>query len=669
MSLRRHVTPSARRFIALPLALAAAASVDAQAPRITPQGDPSVKSDTIYRLAVKAEEHPEEASAFLLDDGVMRVEADGRSRKTYRQIVQVLKQEAVDNLQEHSFSYEPGHQKLTVNWIRVVKPSGEIISAKPTMKQESQVPAEMGDPVYSDTKVIRASLSGVAVGTIVDYSYTIEELKPARKGDFYTWWGVSTGLSVRRSRLIIDMPKSMEPLILEKNLNFARQEKVAGDRRMYVWATNDLPRIKPEPYAADSNGVYMSVGVAAPATWHDIGAWYAGLARGRYSLGATAESKLRSVIAKAKSRDDTIRAVHRWVAQDIRYVSIDLGVGGYQPRTPDTVVATGFGDCKDKATLFVASLNALGITAYPVLLASGGGVERALPSKDQFNHAIAAVATDHGYRFADLTVDMMPFGQLPYSEQGEFGLLVHPDGQTEEVTFPLDPVTANYSRDVITGTLDADGTLDLRYDETAGGTRAPMLRRLFENPMDSATQAKFTRALAGQMYTGATGVSVVGFPGKDLEAQPRMQIHLRKEQALTHSAGTEILTLPISSPAAMVNVANQIEALPERRFPIDASRVIGPISGGAEMRITLPAGWKVRLPKSVKAEGPFGSYTSEYTQVGKELRIVRTMSGAKGIYPPERIKDVVAWLRAVGSDDASFFVIDRPSASESGTTH
>ncbi|HEX5075602.1 MAG TPA: hypothetical protein VFW03_20490 [Gemmatimonadaceae bacterium] len=52
-------------------------SLTAQAPRITPQGDPSVRADTIYKLAVNPADYPEENAAFLLDDGVVHLEADG----------------------------------------------------------------------------------------------------------------------------------------------------------------------------------------------------------------------------------------------------------------------------------------------------------------------------------------------------------------------------------------------------------------------------------------------------------------------------------------------------------------------------------------------------------------------------------------------------------------
>ena len=117
----------------------------AQAPHITPAGDPSIASDSIYRLAVDSTAYPEQSTVLLLDDGVVRMDADGQGTRTYRQVVQVLRTRAVAGLQEREFSYDPDRQRLTVNWIRVLKLDGDVISAKPSQTQESDVPAALGE--------------------------------------------------------------------------------------------------------------------------------------------------------------------------------------------------------------------------------------------------------------------------------------------------------------------------------------------------------------------------------------------------------------------------------------------------------------------------------------------------------------------------------------------
>jgi len=643
------------------LVLLASATLQAQAPKITQQGDPTVQSDTIYKLAVKASDHPEEDAVYLLDDGVVRLDADGRGTQTFRQVVQILKEAAVENYTEWSFGYAPGHEKFTLNWIRVIGPDGKVISSGPSHEQDSDVPATMGDPVYSDRKVKRLSLSGVAPGTVVDYSYTREELKPFLPGDFFQSWSVSTGLTVRRSRFIVDVPASLQVRLHERNLNFPRKTTEAGGRRVYTWVAADVPRLKSEPYAADSNDVVMHVALSSPETWADVGKWYAKNAKDRYTLGAPSAKKLQQVLAdtKPKTRDDTIRAVHRWVAQDIRYVSIALGLGGYQPRSPDSVVTSGFGDCKDKATLFVASMNKLGIPALPVLLNSTGVSYRELASIEQLDHAIAALKTPTGYLFTDLTSEFTPYGELPYDEQGELALVVHPDGTTDEAQLPMSKPAENVTTIRITGELSQDGQFNGRYEEESTGALQYTLRSAFEHPLDSADKANAVNSIASKFFDGAEGDSLVGFEGKDLGAKVHVSLLIKHGKATSSAGDTEILTIPLGNMSGMITAAKKLEDAKERRFPIDAARIFGNKSSLIELRMKLPAGWKAQLPAGVSASSTFGSYVSEYAQEGNELRITRRTSGARGVYAPDRAKDVATWFRAMAKDDAKLIVISK----------
>ena len=652
---------SLRPFVAAVI-VAVAPIANAQAPIITPAGDPSVTADTIYRLAVDPAAFPEETSRFLLDDGVIRLEADGRGTKTYRQIIQILRPEAVESYQEMQFSYAPKHERFTLNWLRVVRPDGSVISEKPTQVQESDVPAQMGDPVYSDRKVIRVSVTGVAPGTIVDWSITTEELKPFLPGDAFFGWSVSTGNAVGRSRYIVDVPAALKLNLREENLDFKRAESVAHGRRTMVWAARDLPKVKSEPFASDSNGVLMSVSFALPLRWADIGKWYADNARGRYAMTPALDAKLAELVRGARSLDDSLRAVHRWVAQDVRYVSIALGLGGYQPRTPSEVLESGFGDCKDKATIFVAMLTRMGITAYPVILNSTGGVVRDLPSLTQFDHAIAAFRRPGrtGYEYTDLTADLTPFGELPFGPQGEFGIVVQPDGTTEEVTFPQSTVSENRVEIRLTGEIATDGAFIGHYEEAGFGNQQYGLRDAFTNPMDSTQRAQFMDNVARRWVAGAKGADLEAFPGKDLQARPRMRLRISGGKALQFAGSTAILQNPLGTAAGFAAGADELASLPPRRFPIDPLKLLGYRESRVDYAVALPEGWLAELPRSIEASGAFGVYRSSYAQEGRMLRITRTMSGVPGIQDPARVTALIAWLRDVGRDDATVIVIKRP---------
>jgi transglutaminase-like putative cysteine protease len=661
-----------------------AAAARAQAPAVTPAGDPSVASDTIYRLAVKAADYPDEPFVYLLDDGIVRIEADGRGTRTYRQVIQILDQDGVEAWGELSFSYSGSREKLTVNWARVLRPDGTVVSERPAHEQESDVPAALEYPVYSDTKVRRATLGGLAPGLLVDYSYTVETRDPVMPGDFYTAWSVTNSRPTRRSRLIVDVPASLTPRIRERNVRFERRTTVAHGRRVYEWDAQDVPKPPArEPFAADSDTVRVRLAVASPHTWADVARWYAGLVKDRFAVTPAVDARLADAVKNAATALDSLKAAHRWVAQDFRYVSVALGIAGYQPRLPAATLETMYGDCKDKATLFIALAQRMGFHAYPVLLSASVGIDSTLPTPQAFDHMIAAVALDAGrvraggatndsasgrassgalerpggYLFVDLTDDEVPVGQLPESEYGEFALVVHPDGRGEAVTLPLDSAAANRTTDSLVGELSPDGTFSGRLTTTLAGRSEEGLRRALSHGVNAHQRDEFARDLANGAFEGAAGDSLQLFDGRDLGAAPRISVAIRSGKATTPAGAGSILRLPLR-PVFSAEQVSDVESHVPRRYPIAVADVIGPAVYAEDYRITLPPGWRAQLPAGVTATSVYGRYHSSYVQEGRTLRVERRVEGARGVEPPDRVAELVAFMRAIAQDDARLIMLE-----------
>ncbi len=640
------------------LAPVLATAAMAQAPVITPAGDPSVRADTIYRLAVDPARYPDDPYIYLLDDGVIRLEPDGRATRTYRQVVQILSQQGAERWGEQQFSYSAAHERLTVNWIRVLRPDGTVVSPKPTHEQESDALASLDAPVYSDVRILRATLGGVVPGVLVDYSYTVTTTHPVLPGDFFTTWSVTNAEPTLRSRFLLDVPASLTPRLVERNLTFARRTTVAHGRRVYEWATADVPKPPPaEPFASDSNGVDQNVTVAAPESWETIARWYDSLARGRDSVGPALAESLAAVVRGAATARDSLRAVYQWVAQDFRYVSVALGLGGYQPRLPDQVLATKYGDCKDKATLFVALARRMGFRADPVLLSAEGGVDSTLPSIAQFDHMIAVVRRPGGPRYLDLTADEVPYGELPPGEYGQFALVVHPDGHGEEVRLPLDSIGTNVAVDSLVGDLTATGAFAGRLTRLRSGRAALALRMELARPFTAEERGEIARGIASGLVEGAVGDSLQLFDGRDLTAVPRISVAIQSVQALRDAgADLSLLRLPLGPLFSTARVADVTAHVP-RRYPIDAAAVLGPVAFREVFAITLPAGWHAQLPAGVSDSSVYGVYHSTYTQQGRVLTVERTGRGARGVLPPGQVSGLIAFLRTLSRDDGRYLIL------------
>lgn len=638
------------------LSLLLPAMAAAQAPVVTPEGDPTVRDDTLYALVVRPSDHPDEAAVLLLDDGIVRLDVSGAGIRTYRMVGQILKQEAVEGWAELTFSYNPERERLQVNWARVLDLDGNVISAEPMHRQEADIPAPEGAPVFQAGRRIRLSLAGVEPGTIVDYSYTTETLQPMLDGDWWGSWFVNPGSTIRRSRLILDLPDGVPARIREIDLDFEPVIERVGGRIVRTWSRSDLPMVEPEPFLPDSTGYLQRIVYAGTVDWATIGRWFTTLAEGRADPSPAVRQRVEALTAGAGTPFEALRTVHRWVAQDIRYVSLSLGLGGYQPREPDEVLTTLAGDCKDKTTLFVAMARALGFEAYPVITASSR-TDPTLPSISQFDHMIARVEMPDGPLYVDATAPLVPFGEFPASLHGKHGLLVPPRGEPTLIELPDPPAEDSRKSVVIRGRLDEDGTFTGTYEEAGTGFQQQPLREVFSQDFTRQQFETITQNIAGRIFSGGRGDSLRLFDGRDLLAKPLITVNVQAQRATNRLPdGSHILMLPITT-MGNEDMLRYFEARPDRRAPFHIGSVSSDAATVQEFIVDLPPGWSAALPDPVTAESRFGTYHATYIQEGNRVHITRRYVGGRGIAPPDAQAELMEWLRGMLSDDTRYIVI------------
>ena len=183
----------------------------------------------------------------------------------------------------------------------------------------------------------------------------------------------------------------------------------------------------------------------ATETWKDFSHIAAQITDPRVDSGGPVKTQAELLAASKTGRWDRIRALTEFVQKDIVYLAITLdkdSVAGYRPHPAAEILRNRYGDCKDKATLLVSLLRAIGEDGRLVLLMAEDPsyVTADWPSA-QFNHAIAAIPADAdtpaGWPVVDAgplgklvifdpTDPVTPLGVLSAADQGGFGLVVDP---------------------------------------------------------------------------------------------------------------------------------------------------------------------------------------------------------------------------------------------------
>jgi transglutaminase-like putative cysteine protease len=124
-----------------------------------------------------------------------------------------------------------------------------------------------------------------------------------------------------------------------------------------------------------------------------------------YPLPPDWEEKVATIARDHATPEARAFAALRLVQDELRYVSLSVGAGGYFARLPEEVIASGFGDCKDKSLLLRVILTRLGVKAAVALtdLDAGYGLPEELPMLGAFDHMILRATLNNGPMWMDPT--------------------------------------------------------------------------------------------------------------------------------------------------------------------------------------------------------------------------------------------------------------------------
>lgn len=615
--------------------------------------------------------HDEKTDAVLLyEERDVTVQSADKIKIQVREAYKILRPSG----REYGIAWVAFHNGQKINKFHgwCIPAQGKDYEVKDKDAVEVGVPKVEGSEMITDTRAKLLRLPAPDPGNVVGYEYE-EEDQPMVLQDV---WGFQREIPVRETHFSLQLPAGWAYKSYWLNHPELKPSEAGGQLQ---WSLNDISAIRREPEMPPLDGVSGQMVVSyfpqagAPGKvftdWKEMGTWYTALTENRRDASPEIKQQVATLTATQPTPLKKMQAIAQFVQHDIRYVAIELGIGGYQPHPAAEIFAHRYGDCKDKATLMSSMLSQIGIDSYYVVIDhERGAVTSTTPANAfAFDHAILAIKLPAGLSdpsliatvqhpklgtllYFDPTNETTPFGQIGGYLQANYGLLVTPEGG-ELVQLPEEPSTMNSIARSGTFTLDAAGTLKGQVSEMRLGDRARGERERLHSVTNDKERIKpiedlLSGSLSQYQITQATLINL------DQTDRPFGFKYSFDASSYAKDVGGLLLVRPR---VVGVKAEGLLETKEPRKFSIEFD---GPVHDSDTFDITIPQGFIVDdVPPPVDVDDGFASYHAKTEIQGNLIHYSRTFEIKELSVPVSRAEDLKKFYRIVNTDERNTVVL------------
>lgn len=613
--------------------------------------------------------YPDKTNAVvLLDEQLTSVDHEGEIKTLYRRVYKILRPEG----REHGTFAVYFDQETRLTYLKAWS-----ISARGTeyeVKEKNAVETSpFEEALYLDTRLKVLKIPAAEPGSVVGYEYE-QRRRPFVLQDM---WRFQNELPVRRCRFALHLPDQWE--YRARFLNHAAVEPQRVGEHQWTWELQDVPAIEEEPSMPARRGIAGRLAVTYFPThslsrgntyrsWQDVGQWYGQLAASSREETAQLNQKVTELTAGLSTQMDKVRRLAAFVQREVRYVAIEIGIGGYQPHPAGSVLSNRYGDCKDKATLLATMLRKIGVDSYYVLTNSDRGVIAPdFPSALNFNHAILAIRLPQDAKkdelhtswihprlgpliFFDPTDEFTPIGYLPPQEQANRGLLVTEDGG-ELVELPLLQASSNRLQRSGQLTLDSQGALSGEVREVRSGFPASQYRALLLKST-AREREKLLETFLGRFVNGLQIIHVTTENLEDIDKDLVVSYSFNAAQ-YGKSAGN----LLIVRPRAIGEKSSDILEGEPRTQPFEFPGLIWETD---EFDWSFPSGYRLdALPHPIHVSFPFAEYESGTQSREGSLHYSRSYQVKDLKVREENLADLKKFFRQIAVEERDMVILKR----------
>ncbi len=630
-------------------------------PTPLPPGAPAKDSPTTP--AAQAPVPPDYSQqAFVVEHFLQsqRFENDGTGREEQEARIKVTSEAGVQALGQLKLGYSALSEKLEIDYVRVRKPDGTVITAQESAIQDLTIPDA---PVYTDYHQKHISVPSLRPGDTLEFHYVRTIVNPLIPGQFWADYDFNEHGIVLDEQVEINVPKDRK-IKLKTKPGYEAKITEEGDRRIYRWShsqTTDTEPPQKKKRRPDSEEA-PAIQLTTFQSWEQLGDWYRSLEKDRREPTAEVKAKAASLVQGKTDDMAKVKALYDYVSRDFRYVSLSLGLSAYQPHPASDVMNLGYGDCKDKNTLLAALLQAEGFQSTSVLINALRKIDPDIPSPAQFDHVITRVPVDGQEIWLDSTSGVVPFRMLAFSLRDKEALAIPPEGKPGLVRTPASLPFPAFDRSKMDGFLNDTGKLTAHYSSTVRGDSELAMRFALRQIPSNRWKDLFQAALQGSALRGAEITNLHVSDPSDTDNPLQLDYDLTVSNYFNWSANESILPLPIST-LHIAPADDSDKSEPYRLGP--------PQEAQAEASLSIPIKYTVKLPIGVDVKRDYAEYHSSYKMQNNQLLASRTLKTALSEVPYDRQADYAAFVHVVESDQAQQIRVENQSpgvsSSEGGT--
>lgn len=371
---------------------------------------------------------------------------DAASHSTFHRSVRRLEtMQAVQALAQWRLQFEGRTHEVRIHWIRILRGDSTLEQGRPGKIRILQREEGLDRLVIDGWWTVLLLLEDVRPKDVLDVAYSIRT-RPrllSENASIRFHLPTSEPLGRYRVRFLHGRPESVR--WITRGFPPESEKPDTTVPGIWLWQGAGTGFRPPEPLTPSWDWFHPWIQVGDIDSWQTAarsvaGAW-------EESLPSDEPSELEGLIPPAWTDPEVpdptrIERILRFVQDEIRYLSVNIEMGGQIPSRPSVVLRRRFGDCKDLARLLSVLLVRIGVPARPILVSTelGRRVRDFLPSLNLFDHVVVEFELDGRRFWVDATV--------PKQGGGPSGRWIQPFG----VGLPVDTLA--------TGLVDAPSRPD-----------------------------------------------------------------------------------------------------------------------------------------------------------------------------------------------------------------